>query len=64
MAPLGVNFIMVLHAAFTLADPESVRTQSSNQYHFMLLVSASVKAACKYVDEIDTSFPLPMLSTD
>jgi len=43
----GVNFINVLHAAFTSADPKSVRTQSSRQYHFTLLGSARVKAPQK-----------------
>ncbi len=40
----GVTFINVLPTAFALVDPESVRTQSSRQYHFTLLGSTSVKA--------------------
>jgi hypothetical protein len=39
-----VNFINVLHTAFALVDPESVRTQSSHQYLLTLLGSTSVKA--------------------
>ncbi len=40
----GVNFINVLRTAFVLVEPESIRTQSSCQYLFALLGSASVKA--------------------
>jgi hypothetical protein len=40
----GVNFTIVLCTAFALVDSESVRTQSSCQYHFMLLRSTSIKA--------------------
>ncbi len=43
----GVNFINVLHAAFTLADPESVKFQLSCQYLFVVLGSVRVKAAQK-----------------
>jgi hypothetical protein len=38
-----VNFINIFYAAFTRADPESVRTQSCHQYHFMLLGSSCVE---------------------
>jgi len=41
---LGVNFINILHTAFTHGGPKSVRTLSSCQYLFTLLGSASVKA--------------------
>jgi hypothetical protein len=51
---LGVNFINVLPAYFTCADPKSIRFQLSRQYHFTLLESAHVKAVQKNVDEIDT----------
>jgi len=43
----GVNFANVLCAAFTLIDPENVRTQSSHHYYFTLLGSARLKAAQK-----------------
>ncbi len=52
--PLGVNFINILCTDFTCADPKRIRTQSSRQYHFMLLGSARVKAVQKNVDKIDT----------
>jgi len=41
----GVNFINVLRAAFTRADPKSVKFQLSCQYHFTLLGSTHTKAA-------------------
>jgi len=41
------NFINVLRAAFTRADPESVKFQLSCQYHFTLLGSAHIKDARK-----------------
>jgi len=40
----GVNFINVILAAFTRANPESVQIQSSRQYHLRLLGSAHIKA--------------------
>jgi hypothetical protein len=40
----SVTFINVLRTAFALVDPESIRTQSSCQYHFTLLGSTSAKA--------------------
>ena len=49
----GFNFTIILRAAFTRADPKSAKRQST-QAVFGALESASVKAACKYVDEIDT----------
>jgi len=41
----GFNFINVLLAAFTPADPESVKIQFHCQYIFTLLGSEHVKAA-------------------
>jgi len=40
----GVDFINVLHTAFTYVASQSIRTQSSCQYLFMLLGSTCVKA--------------------
>ena len=45
----GVNFAIILHAAFTPSDPKSAKRQSNQA----LLGSASVKATRKHVDEID-----------
>ncbi len=41
---LGLDFINVLCTAFTPVVPQSVRTQSSCQYLFMLLGPTSVEA--------------------
>jgi len=49
-----VNFINALCAAFTRADPESIKFQLSRQCYFTLLGFAGVEAAEKNVDEIDT----------
>jgi hypothetical protein len=54
--PPGVNFINVQCTAFTHADPESVRTQSSRQYHFTLLGSEGVKAAQKTLVKLPPEF--------
>jgi hypothetical protein len=40
----GLDFINVLRTAFTPVVPQSVRTQSSCQYLFMLLGPTSLKA--------------------
>jgi len=40
----GLDFINVLRTAFTPVVPQSIRTQSSCQYLFMLLGPTSVKA--------------------
>jgi len=40
----GVNFINVILAVFTPADPKIVKIQLSHQYLFTLLGSAGVKA--------------------
>ena len=45
--PPGVNFINVLRAAFTLADPKSAKKTVKSISFFALLGSASVKAACR-----------------
>jgi len=39
-----VNFIKILHAAFTRANPKSIKIKLCCQYIFMLLGSACVKA--------------------
>jgi hypothetical protein len=43
----GVNFINILQAAFTNADPESVTIQLNCQYLFALFRSERVKAALR-----------------
>jgi len=43
----GVNFINILHAAFTCADPKSIKFLSSFPYLFALLRRACIKAAHK-----------------
>ncbi len=43
----GVNFIIVLQAAFTCTDHESTKVQSSHQFFFALSVSVHTKAAHK-----------------
>ncbi len=43
----GVNFINVLRAALTRADPESAKNTVKLSVFFPLLGSASVKAACR-----------------
>jgi hypothetical protein len=40
-----LNFINILHTAFTPVAPKSVRIQSSRQYLFTLFGSTSAKAA-------------------
>jgi len=45
----GVNFTNVLQVAFVLADPKRTKR---HWWLFVLLVSAHVKVALKYVDEI------------
>ena len=49
----GVNFTNNLLAAFIYKDPKSAKKDSQARQLFALLGSARVKAACKYVDEID-----------
>ena len=49
----GVNFIIVLRAAFTLVDPESAKKTVESSSFFALSGSASVKAARRIVGEID-----------
>jgi len=41
--PQGVNFIKVLHTAFALVDPESVKKIAKLTVFFTLLGSAGVK---------------------
>ncbi len=49
----GLNFINVLHTAFTLVDPKSVKRYWRLKWVLTLWAATGVKAACKYVDEID-----------
>jgi len=55
MLRAGVNFINVLRAAFMCADPESIRTQPTRQYHFTLLGSGRVNAARKTLMKLTPS---------
>ena len=48
----GINFIIILHAAFTPADPKAQKDSQVKQL-FALLGSASVKAARKHFVEFD-----------
>ncbi len=56
MLTSGVNIINVLSTAFTCADPESIRTQSSCQYHYTLLGSVCVKAVQKMFMKLTPGF--------
>ena len=47
---------MCLRAAFTRADPKSTKKDSQVKQLFALSGPASVKAARKHIDEIDTCF--------
>ena len=51
----GVNFTNVLRATFMCADPKSAKKTVKSKQLFALSGSASVKAACKHIDEIDPS---------
>jgi len=60
----GLNFINVLHAAFTLADPKSVkRYWWLNWIFFTLLGSTSVKAAHKTLVKLTLGRPSQTLVT-
>ncbi len=50
----GLNFINVLHTAFTLIDPKSVKRYWQLDWVLTIWGATSVKAARKYVDEIYT----------
>jgi len=52
-----------LRAAFTCADPQTVKIQSRCQYLFALLGSAFVNALSKHVDEIDPWFQKNEMTT-
>jgi len=49
----GVNFINILRAGFMLVDTESIKKIENLTVFFMLLRTTGVKAAHKYVDEIE-----------
>jgi len=49
----GVNFINVLHAAFAPVDPKSVKRYWQLDWILMFLGATGIKAAHKYVVEID-----------
>ncbi len=54
----GVNFINVLWAAFTCADPESAKRAVKLSTSFLaLLRSARTKAACKMLMKLTTGLP-------
>ena len=49
----GVNFTIILRAAFTRKDPNTAKKGSPVKQLFALSGPGSVKAARKHVDEID-----------
>ncbi len=53
----GVNFIYILHTAFALVDPESVKNTVRSSVFFTLLGSTSVKAVhimlVKLITDVD-----------
>jgi len=49
----GVNFINVLQAAFAPVDPKSIKRYWQLDWILTLLGATSIKAVCKYVDEIE-----------
>jgi len=51
----GVNFTNILHAAFTLIDPESIKIQFSHQYLFTLSGSACIKAVHRTLMKLRSS---------
>ncbi len=53
----GLNFINVLHTAFTHVDPESVRIQSNPQYLFTLLGSTGAKAVRRKLMKLTPGVP-------
>jgi len=52
-----VDFINVLHTAFTPVAPQSVRAQSSCQYIFMLLGATRVKAVSRTLMKLTLCLP-------
>ena len=52
----GVNFTIVLWAAFTLEDPESAKKVLDLTVFFALLVSTYVKAACRTLMKLTPGF--------
>ncbi len=50
---LGVNFINILQADFTRADPKSAKKIDNLTVFFTLLGSTSIKAEPKLLGEID-----------
>jgi len=51
--PPLVNFINILHAAFTCVDSTSAKRQSSHQSFCTFEIYTQVKAASKHVGEIE-----------
>jgi len=60
VTPSGVNFINVLQAAFTLADPESAKKTVKSSSFFALSGSAGVKAARIMLMKLTPGFHLEM----
>jgi len=54
----GVNFINVLQAAFYTRRSQKCKKLLDLTVFFALLGSACIKAACKHIGEIDTSYKL------
>ena len=49
----GVDFTIILRAAFTQANPKSAKKTVRSSSFFALLGSVSLKAVHKHIDEID-----------
>ncbi len=58
----GVNFINILYAAFAHSDPKRVKRYWGLDWVLMLWGATGVKAAHKYVDEIDPKWPKPWIN--
>jgi len=54
-----LNFINVLHTAFTHTDPESVKFQLSHQYFFTLSGSVRVKAVLRMLMKLSPCYQNP-----
>ena len=52
----GVNFTIILRAAFTRKDPKSAKKTVNSCSFFWFWDLSALKAGCKQVDEIDSSF--------
>jgi len=60
----GVNFINVLHEAFTHADPKSIKFQLSCHYLLTLFGSTSVKASQQMLAKLTPEIMLAKLTPE